>query len=805
MVSRGFWLSSLMKFVLRRWTCFVLILCSLALAGNSFAQAPADTVQKIEIRHVGPPAASDALIRANIRVKEGDTYTRTSVDDDVRNLYSTGYFYNIRVLTEPSVGQGKINLVYLVQGKPVLTEIRVEGNKKYSRKKLLKKSTSKVGEPLDERKLFNDAQEMQKMYQKAGYQHSTVRYLPPVIEANAGRGSVTFEVVEAPKVKIKDVVFEGAQAFKQSKLRKQLKTRRHWMFSWLTGTGVLKDEQLDEDKEKIADFYREAGYIDFELKDVKQDMISSNKMVLRLTVDEGTQYKVGSVSFSGNTNFTSEEIMKGVKSLGKDIKPKMTPGETFTPKGLTQDIEAVHDFYGSKGYVDTWVRPIKNPNTEKGTMDLEYKIVDEAAGKSYIEKIEIKGNTKTKDNVLRRELAVHPGETFDMVRVKVSKSRLEQMQYFDKVEAEPQETDVPNHKNLVIDVEEGTTGHVELGAGFSSIESLFGFVGYREGNFDLFHPPYFRGGGQKLRLGITIGLQTKNYQLTFIEPWFLGRRLAFQTDLYHSDLSYFSDLYDIIQTGGRVGLTKQLPYNFSAGISYTLEEITLHNVQPTAPIVIQMEPEHRLVSKVGATLTYDTRNNALQPTHGQKTELLTEVAGGPLGADADFYKWEARTFWYFPGFWEGHIIELVGKIGVVQAYGDSLDAQVPGGPDAVPLFDRFFLGGVTSLRGYHYRDVGPKINGEPIGGDSFFFGSAEYSIPIIERLRFALFYDIGNVYLKPYDFNFADFSDNWGVGIRLNIPRLGPLRLDYGIPITHDANTSGSGKFQFSVGFTRDY
>src|SRR3954470_18831874 len=173
--------------------------------------------------------------------------------------------------------------------------------------------------------------------------------------------------------------------------------------------------------------------------------------------------------------------------------------------------------------------------------------MDEAAWKSYIEKIEIKGNTKTKDNVLRRELAVHPGETFDMVRVKISKSRLEQMGYFDKVEAEPQDTTVPNRKDLVIDVEEGTTGHVEMGAGFSSIESLFGFVGYREGNFDLFNPPYFRGGGQKFRVGATIGLQRKDYQISWTEPWFLNRKLALGVDLFYSELNYYSDLYNFTQ------------------------------------------------------------------------------------------------------------------------------------------------------------------------------------------------------------------------------------------------------------------
>ena len=659
---------------------------------------------------------------------------------------------------------------------------------------------------MNEHKLFTDTQEIRKLYEKAGYQRTTVKYQRPVIDENTGRSTVTFEIAEAPKIKIKEVDFVGAEAFKQKTLRKKaVKTKRRWMFSWLTGSGIVKDEQLEDDKEKLADFYREKGYIDFELKDLKIEPADPKHVVVKFVVEEGQRYRVGSVSISGNTNFTSDEIFRGVRSLGKTIKPKMTEGQIFTPKGLVDDMEAIRDFYGSKGYIDTYVRPIKNPNTERGTMDLEYKIVDEAAGKSYIEKIDIKGNTKTKDNVIRRELAVHPGETFDMVRVKVSKSRLEQMQYFDKVETETQDTDVPNRKNLVIDVEEGTTGHVEVGAGFSSIDSLFGFVGYREGNFDLFHPPYFRGGGQKLRLGVTIGLERKDYQVTFIEPWFLGVPLAFEVDLYHSELNYLSDLYNVTQTGVRLGLTKKLPYNFTAGISYTLENIGLHNVQTNAPAIIRFEPTDRLVSKIGASIGYDTRNSAIQPNRGQKTELVTELAGGPFGADADFYKWEVRSFWYFPGFCRRphhRIHRQSRRCGSLRRNRPQHAAGFP----SVPLFDRYFLGGVTSLRGYRYRQVGPKdlASGEPIGGNTFFLGSAEYSIPIIERLRLAVFYDIGNVYSNAYDFKFQDYLDNWGVGVRLNIPRLGPLRLDYGIPITH-TGASGSGKFQFSVGFNRDY
>jgi outer membrane protein insertion porin family len=416
-------LSKQMKQVFRRWSGFILILCWLV--SGAYAQV-GQKIQHIDIRHVGPPAASESLIRANIRVKEGDTYTRTSVDDDVRSLYSTGFFYNIRVATEPA--QDGINLIYVLQGKPIISEIRFEGNKEYSRKKLAKKVTSKVGDPLDERKVFLDAQEIQKMYQKAGYQKTTVKGVPRIENEAAGRGTITFEINEAPKIKIQDVEFVGAKAFSQRKLRKEIKTRRWWVFSWITGSGVLKDEQFVEDRDKLLSFYQNEGYIDFEIKDVQFDQIGPKKMIIRFNVAEGQQYKVGSVELKGNEAFTTEEIMNGIVAEGKRIQPRMLPGaekskqnpkgDIFTPRGLQADLEAIRDFYGSRGYVDTWVRPIKIPNTERGTMDVVYEIRDEDKGKSLIERIDIKGNTKTKDKVIRRELAVSPGEPFDLVRVK---------------------------------------------------------------------------------------------------------------------------------------------------------------------------------------------------------------------------------------------------------------------------------------------------------------------------------------------------------------------------------------------------
>ncbi len=744
----------------------------------------------ITITNVGPQNASDALVRAHMRVHEGDNYNIRMVDDDVQNLLKTGYFLNVQV-TEARQPEG-VRLTYMLQAKPKLTDIVFKGNKKYTEKRLLKTVTSKIGDPLDERKLFSDAQAIKSKYQKAGYPKTEVKYTTK-IEELSGRGSVTFEVVESPKVIITQVTFDGASKFTQRKLRKQIKTRRHWMFSFITGSGVLKDDQLDEDREKLADFYRNEGYIDFELKDIKYDYTNPKHVKLHLEINEGQQYKVGAVAFEGTKLYTTNAIAKDLK---------MDVGKTFTPKGLNRDIEIVQDKYGKQGYIDTRIAAHKSPNIETGTMDLKYHV--EEGDQSFIEKIEIKGNAKTKDKVIRRELSVTPGEVFDMTEVKRSKRRLEGLNYFTEqggVDMTPEPTDIPNRKNLLVTVEERNTGNFSIGAGFSSIDSVLGFVELSQGNFDIAKPPFFMGAGQKWRMKAAFGASRQDYEITWIEPWFLEKKLQLGVDLYHRQLNFVStaDLYDERRTGARLSLARALgTENLIGTVSYTIENVGIVNVDHArASQIIIDEEGNRLVSKVGMSLAYDTRNNVLQPEKGQRTELLTEVAGGPFGGETDFYKMEFRTAWYFKGFDDGHVLEMIGRTGVVKEYGDST---------RVPLFDRWFLGGLYSLRGYKYRGVGPRdTTNEPIGGDTYWFASAEYSIPIIERLRFAMFYDIGMVYSSAYDWNIKNFNDDVGIGVRLNLP-IGPLRLDYGIPINDVPGVNSShGRFQFGVGYTREF
>ena len=776
-------------------------------AKSLFAQVTGN-ISKIEIRHVGPAAAADELIQANIRTKVGDPYVRSTIDDDVRNLYSTGFFYNIQVVE--SQEEGGVALAYVVQAKPRLVAIKIEGNKKYSDSKLRKKISSKIGEPLDEHKLFNDAEELKKMYQKAGYAATEVKYSVS-IEESTGTGQANFEVTETPKVKINSLEFEGAEAFKQSQLRKVMKVGRWgWFWAMIPGSKTFKTDKFEEGKERLTEFYRNRGYIDFDIKDANLQYPAPNRVDIALSISEGKQYMVGAIDFHGNEEFPTEDVSRGLK---------MKVGDTFTPEGLAKDVEAVEDFYGSKGHIDVTqssgdLRVARVPNTETGTMDLDFQIKE--GQKSYVEKIQIRGNNKTKDKVIRRELALSPGETFDMTRVKLSRKRLEGLQYFSKVEARPEPTDVPNRKDLVIDVEEKSTGNLSFGAGFSTVDAIVGFVEVSQGNFDLFNPPTFTGGGQKMRLRVQYGTQRQDYTLSFVEPWFLDRKLSLGVDLYHRALDFQSsaNLYNETRTGGKVSLTRALGSDFLIGsVSYTMENVGIVDVDASAPLSIQNEKGNSLLSKAGISLAYDTRNSTMLPDKGQRTELSADLASSP--GDHDFYKVELKTSWYLsvPKDPLKGILELNARAGVADSFS--------GG---VPFYERYYLGGMYSLRGFDYRDVSPReyltTNGvptaalgtEPVGGNTYWFGSAEYSIPVIERVRLAMFYDIGNVYQGAFSFSTGDatgvnrptYYDNWGVGIRLNLP-IGPLRLDYGIPITHDSFSGGSGRFQFGVGYTREF
>jgi outer membrane protein insertion porin family len=796
----------------------------------AWAQMAGDKIERVDIKFVGPASVSEALIRDNIKLKAGGMYVPGATMDDVHSLYSTGQFYNIHVSKE-AADDGGVILIYSVQVRPRVSAIKVEGNVKMKTSKILKKVTIKEGDALDEQKAFTDVQEIKKMYEKAGYPDTKVKYVLNIDEA-AGRGTVTYQIEESPKIKITLVSFLGAEAFSQKELRKVCKTRAHWMWSWLTGSGYLKQDEFESDRDILADFYHNHGYLDFEIKDVKLDHPTTNTLVIKYYLYEGKQYRVGSVKFSGDKLFTDDEIVNGLAAVQKYQNSKVKLGghglpmdttNIFTPEGLARDREAVEDFYGSKGYIDIAqgqaLRVLTVPNIQRGTMDLDFQIAE--SQKSFVQKIEIRGNHKTKDTVIRRELTIAPGDVFDMVHVKMSQQRLEGMQYFEKVDMRPEPTEPPisGRKNLVINVDEKSTGNMTVGAGFSSVDALVGFAEVSQGNFDLFHPPYFTGGGEKIRLRMQIGTKRQDYTLSFIEPWFLGRKLSLGVDLYRHQLNFESpnDIFDENRTGGSVSLSRALGSDFLIGrVSYTAEQIRIslnggwHGwkddfpnppTPPNVPNAILDQEGYNVFQRVGTSLAYDTRNSTQLPNHGQRSEISSEISVGP----EDFYKLEAKSAWYFPGLFSGHVLEVGGRTGVGEGFS---------GGD-VPFYDRYYLGGLYSLRGFKFRNVAPRQGNtpglsveEPIGGDTYWFGSAEYSLPLYEKgelsLRYAVFYDIGCVDAKSYSYS-LNFLDDWGMGLRFNIPRLGPIRFDYGIPLRKDRFNTGGAQFQIGARYTREF
>ncbi len=797
---------------------------AMACATGAWAQSTGPKIDRVEIKFVGPASVSEDFIRSNIRLKPGASFVPGATQDDVHSLYGTGQFYNIRVAVDQA--DGGVVLTYIIQARPRITDIKLEGNDELSESKLKKKITVKVGEPLDEQKLFSNVQEMKKLYEEYGLPDTKIKYVLNIEEAT-GHGTVTFQVEESPKVKITDVSFAGTTAFPQKTLRKEIKTRKRWAFSWLTGSGYFKQDEFDSDREDLADFYRSRGYLDFEIKEAQLTHPTTNSLAVKFNVFEGRQYKLGSVKFTGTKIFSDAEIVQGLRAthsfahkkgkLGPNGLP-MDTGDTFTPDGLSKDTEAIQDFYGSKGYIDISqgqaLRTLRVPNVETGTIDLEFHLDD--SQKAYVQKIEIRGNLKTKDKVLRRELAISPGDVLDMVRVKISKQRLEGLQFFGKTDLRPEPTEPPiaGRKNLVINVEEQNTGNFTMGAGFSTVDSLVGYAEVSQSNFDLFHPPGFTGGGQKMRLRLQLGTQRQDYELSFVEPWFLDRKLSLGVDLYRHQLNFESpgNLYNETRTGMKVSLTRALGSDFLIGSAYyAVEDIGISLTPPATnayvapygiPPSVAKESGDHLYQRIGGSIAYDTRNSVQLPNHGQRSELTGEFSAG----DKSYYKIEAKSSWYFPGLLKGHVLEAGGRGGIADG--------ISGGD--VPFYDRYYLGGLYSLRGFKFRNIAPRDKDglgnyyeEPVGGDSYWFGSLEYSVPILEKdggvsLRFAMFYDIGAVSEAPYSFS-SSYSDNWGLGMRLNIPHLGPLRLDYGIPITHDKFNGSSGQFQFGAGYTRQF
>ena len=780
-------------------------------------------VREINIEYIGPHTVAKSVILSNMRTTVGQIYSAASVEEDVRNLYATGFFTNLAIKDEP-LGDGvRVNVV--VEPKPLVKEIVIKGNVKIKTARLKKEIKSKPGETLSEQQISTDADKIKDYYLGKGYNQVQVTYKVDTNE-EFGRSVVTFIVSEGDRAYVTEVDFVGNQQLTTKELRKILKTRRKNWLSFLNKSGLFKEDDFQQDLVNLRTYYNSKGYIDMEVKDVKYDYPAKDTMKVTISVFEGIQYTVGKIDFAGNTVYTKDDlrVYRGVPVT------KMTEGKIYAPapfvpdkkdpdnyNGLATlqgDIKRIRDLYGAKGYIEMDVTPERQANVESGKIDILYHIVENS--QSYVEQIIIQGNNRTKDKVIRRELQVTPGQIYDSVRADVSKKRLENLQYFEKVDVSPQDTTIPNRKNMVVTVEEKRTGSVTFGAGFSSVDSLLGFVEITQGNFDIFNFPYFTGGGEKFRIRLQYGLERQDAEVEFKEPWFLEQRLSLGYNLFYHNATYLSNYYNERNYGASVSLAKGFGQFWSGSITYTLQEFDLYDfAQGSSPQLMSaaganFDPNnvgganaYRSDSSVTLDMTYDNRDSVLLTRRGVHADFSAELAGGPLLGQTNLYKFQANAQKYILLPYD--LILMIGaSTGNVEAYDNSTQ---------VPLFDRFFVGGSRSVRGFHNRDTGPvDSNNEPLGGDTMLYQNTELTFPIMDRVRGAVFNDVG--FLDPDAFTYTrifksnpypgatgEITASAGFGLRLDLP-IGPLRLDYGLPyVDQGYNHTTWGRFDFDVGY----
>jgi outer membrane protein insertion porin family len=732
------------------------------------------TITSIEVRYVGPETVSKDRVLANMRTKVGAPYSETTVEDDIRTLYNTGRIQNVRIFGEPA-GNG-VHVQVILATRALVTEIEIAGAESFKARTLRDQIKFKVPSPADAEKLEEGRQNIIDFYQRKGFPGVDVQ-LQLVTDESRGTARAVYTISEGEHGAVRAIRFEGNKAFSDRTLRHQMKTKAKTLISFFDKSGRLDQAQLQQDLDSIREFYQNKGYIDITIPEVRQERFEKGVRLV-VVVNEGQQYHVGKVVFQGQ---------QVAKDAGLRALIKMKEGSVYTPKGLKDDMKAITDGYGAGGFVDLDILP-QGTSAGPGVVDLTYIITE--GERSFVERVNIAGNTRTKDKVLRREISILPGDVFNTVRVETSRNRLDNLGYFEKVDTFPEETGIPGRKDLLVQVQEKRTGALNFGAGFSTIESLLGFVELTQGNFDLLNYPTFTGGGQKFRARAQVGTQQQNYLISLTEPYFLDQRLAVGGDLFYREASFLSSIYDQRNYGFALDVRKPLTPFASISFDYRLEEIDIFNVDLFASPLIKMEAGNHLKSEISTTLLYDTRDSVFLTRHGHRVVFTPFIAGGFLGGNTQTYGFniEGSQYFLFP---YDVILTLNGEVGVIDNWG---------GGGEVPLFDRFFLGGANDLRGFNFRDVGPKDeNGEALGGNTLARFTIEATMPIIPRVRGAIFYDMGFVNADAYDFGTQHLVNDVGVGLRLDLP-VGPLKIDYGIPILLD-NNSGGGKIQFSVGY----
>lgn len=723
-------------------------------------------------------------IRARLTLKEGEIFTPERVREQIRALYQMGYFEDVRVETESQAGG--VAVIFVVTEKPFVTEILFDGNDDVKDEKLTEKLTVRSQSFLDQQQIKDSVERLRLLYEDEG--HFSARVVPVIKSLDGERKSLTFFIQEGPKARIKTVAFDGAKAVPVKKLKKPLVTREYfWLISWFDDSGVYKKDELDNDIERLRQVYFDEGYLDAKIGKPAVELSPDKKwFTVRFPVVEGPQFTFSKIGYRGQTIFSESELRS---------ESKLQEGDIVRMAEVRDDITRATDVYGSKGYAFADVNPLIQPDPESKTAMVTFDVKEGALIR--VRNINISGNDKTRDKVIRRELRVNEAELIDTAAMKLSFKRLNNMNYFETVEIIPKQVD-PNTVDLDVKVKEKSTGTFSVGGGFSSLDKLGVIADVTEGN--LF------GRGQMLKVRGQLGQRRTLGLITFREPYLFDEAVSAQIDLFSRQTFYTT--YFERRNGADLVFGKWFSEYLSGSVTYLFERLEISNdlsgqlflggggVAATPidqlPPLIQQQLGKSTTSAVILGVARDTRDLYVDPKSGARHAVTTEFAGGPLGGSNDFYKVIGDSAWYFPVVWDT-VFAPRARVGVAHSY--TAGSQLPVG-------DRFFVGGIQTVRGFSFGRAGPVSpldNTSPLGATKELIFNVDYVFPIAAELKVkgVVFFDYGK-----------GFEDGEALGLNLRkaagvegrwISPFGPLRLAYGFNLSPRTGER-SGVFEFSIG-----
>ena len=745
-------------------------------------------VAEVKFEQKGSSPLAVELLQHNIRLRPGTAYTRELLDDDIRSLYRTGNFADVQAVTDYP-DREHVKVTFLLKLKERIAKVDIRGNKKFKTGDLGKHITVAEGGLLNSEELRKSAAALRKFYHDRGYRDATVT---PVFVPQGNDTAVIFQIDEKLRLKVGEVKFEGAKLFSQYELRHSVANSFSWMnylpfVNNYLNFGLFNRHELAADRARLREKYYDRGYLDFKITDILQKPDPKNPEYVDLTfkVEEGKPYTVGEVTVAGNRLFKKEVLDKYITLKSKEV---------FSLARETASVNALTRLYETVGHAEVQCRVRRLPDPEKHIVDLQFQITE--GQKFMVRDVLISGNTATRDKVIRRELVIQPGDPVDRNRVEISRKRLLGMGYFTKVEADTVNAEGADEKVVRFRVEEKTRRYnFRLAAGVSDVNSFFGMLEASVDNFDIANPRnWFYGGGQRMRVQGILGVENAGFNVDFVEPWFLDQPIRFETSAYMNTTEF--DNWDEWRVGGRFSFQRKIFDDFTTvAFGYKYDVVRIHNVDSKIkPYVKAHDLDGTfLVSQPSIMIARDTRDSLLEPTQGYNINFFSSITPEALGASSTYYRMELKGS-YYKSFFDNFLIASVGaRIGTVSTFG---------GDDEVPLFERYFLGGSNSIRGFDYRSVGPTYRKENMGGLTMLTLTAELSHAIWGPIRGAFFCDAGGAWEHAYEIDFSKFNIGAGYGLRIKVPYLNvPIRLDIAYPfLNNQKGVSNKVRLHFNVG-----